>query len=243
MVIRLGTSGWTYDDWAGRFYPREVKQRDRLEYYATLFDTVELNASFYRWPSDTTFTGWHDRLPARFAMTVKGPRSLTHARRLRDPERWNEIMTRSLGRLGDRCGPLLLQLPPDLERDDDRLDRVLTVLPRDLRVAVELRHTSWLADEVLALLERHAAAYVVMSGAGLQQELRVTAPFVYVRWHGPDPDHLYRGSYDDAALEEWAGHIRSWTRDGRDVYGYFNNDQRAYAPTNALRLKEMLGQG
>ncbi len=239
MSALVGTSGWSYASWRGLFYAG-VPQRRWLEHYAAVLPTVELNASHYRWPRDTTFTGWRERLPPGFEMAVKAPRALTHARRLQAPERWAEIIGRGMHLLADRAGPLLLQLPPMMERDDDRLDLALAAMPTGTPTAVELRHPSWHVEEVFALLERHHAAYVVMSGAHLPCVLRATAPLVYVRWHGPDPDHLYAGSYREADLRWWADRIREWTSAGHDVRGYFNNDERGYAVADAQRLAQLL---
>jgi uncharacterized protein YecE (DUF72 family) len=136
---------------------------------------------------------------------------------------------------------LLVQLRPDHERDDERLDWFLARVPPWLRVAVELRHPSWHADDVFALLERRGAAYCVMSGAGLPCVLRATAPFVYVRLHGPSHDHLYAGSYSEDDLAWWADRVREWSDSGRDVYAYFNNDGHGHAVRNATRLGQLLG--
>ena len=134
-----------------------------------------------------------------------------------------------------------MQLPPTQARDDARLDFFLGLLPDWMRVAVEFRHPSWHDEAVYALLERHGAAYCVMSGAGLPCVLRATAPFVYVRLHGPDDAHLYAGSYPDADLRWWADRIGEWTRDGRDVYAYFNNDGHGHAVRNAETLRALTG--
>ncbi|WP_106850239.1 DUF72 domain-containing protein [Blastococcus sp. Marseille-P5729] len=240
MTVLLGTSGWTYDSWTGPFYPAELPARRKLEYYAQTFATVELNASYYRWPKDATFTGWRERLPEGFELTVKAPKSLTHNKKLREPERWAEIITRCMELLGDRRGPLLLQLPPNLGRDDGRLAYALSRFPDWLRIAVEFRHDSWLHEDVFALLQEHQAAYVVMSGAKLPCELKVTTDFGYVRWHGPDHEHLYGGSYSDADLRWWAERIHEWESGGVKVYGYFNNDMNGYAVENAQRLRSYL---
>jgi len=234
---RIGTSGWVYDSWRGPVYPSEVPDAKRLEFYAEhLFDTVELNASFYRWPSVTSFQSWRRRLPEGFGLTVKAPRTLTHAKRLYEPEQWIGWMKERLDILGDRLGVVLFQLPPDLERDDARLDYFLGALPSNWKVAVEFRHASWHVEEVFALLGRHGAAYVVMSGAKLPCILRATAGFAYVRFHGPDEHHLYGGSYDEASMRWWADRIREWLAQGRDVYGYFNNDWDGHAVRNGQSL-------
>lgn len=241
MTIHVGTSGWSYDHWQGVLYPAGTPVHARLAHYAPRFRTVELNCSFYRWPADTTFAGWRRRLPAGFLLTVKAPRGLTHGARLYAPERWLGRIARGLARLGDRRGMLLVQLPPGLAYDAARLGYFLGQVPAGLRVAVEFRHPSWHREEVFALLERHGAAYCVMSGAGLPCILRATAPFVYARLHGPDPHHLYAGSYADDDLRWWADRVREWRGQGREVFLYFNNDGHGHAVRNAAALRERLG--
>ena len=243
MAVHIGTSGWSYDHWDGVLYPPGTPARDRLAHYVRRFDTVELNASFYRWPRTATFASWRRRLPPGFRLSVKAPRGLTHAKRLYAPEAWVPRLTAAWHELGDRRAVLLVQLHPAHQRDDERLRFFLQQLPEWMRVAVEFRHPSWHADEVFDLLERHGAAYVVMSGAGLPCVLRATAPFVYVRLHGPDREHLYAGSYPAADLQWWAGRIGEWRAQGREVYAYFNNDGHGHAVRNAGRLEELLGAG
>ena len=238
--VQIGTSGWSYDHWAEVLYPPGLPTARRRDVYVSRFDTVELNASFYRWPRERTFAAWNQALPPGFTMSVKAPRGLTHARRLRDPGPWVERLARSWHALRDRRGVLLLQLHPAHERDDEVLGGFLGALPDWIRVAVEFRHPSWHDDGVLALLERHGAAYTVISGARLPCLLRATAPFVYVRWHGPSHDHLYAGSYSEADLAWWAERIREWRGQGREVFGYFNNDGEGNAVRNAVTLRAML---
>jgi len=239
MGVHIGTSGWSYNHWDGVLYPPRTPSVRRLEVYVRRFDTVELNASFYRWPRPAAFAAWRARLPEGFLMPVKAARGLTHAKRLRDPEVWIERMAAGWYELGDRRAVLLVQLRPDQQRDDDRLRYFLAHLPPWLPVTVELRHPSWNDDAVFALLAARGAAYCVMSGAGLPCLLQVTAPFVYVRLHGPDTEHLYAGSYSDDDLRWWADRIGEWAADGRDVYAYFNNDGYGYAVRNAERLRHL----
>jgi uncharacterized protein YecE (DUF72 family) len=201
----------------------------RLAVYVEEFDTVELNASFYRWPKDATFEGWRRRLPDGFTMSVKAQRGLTHYRRLRSPEPWVERFERCWTALGDRREALLVQLHPELERDDERLDHFLELMPDWIPVAMELRHPSWDDEAVYTLLEQHGAAYVVMGGAGL-----------YIRMHGPPQDSIYAGSYTDDELAQWAGRIAEWHDEGRRVLVYFNNDLGGHAIHNARKLKELL---
>ncbi|MDT5093997.1 MAG: hypothetical protein QOH60_3360 [Mycobacterium sp.] len=240
-MIRIGTSGWSYDHWMGLLYPERTPVAKRLALYTAEFNTVELNASFYRWPKDATFAGWRERLPDGFTMSVKAHRGLTHFRRLKSPEAWVERFERCWRELGDRREMLLVQTHPQQQRDDARLDAFLALMPDWIPVAVELRHPSWDDDAVYELLQRHRAAYVVMSGAGLPCVLRATANTVYVRMHGPDVESLYAGSYSDADLQWWADRIAEWDGQGRDVLVYFNNDGHGYAVNNARSLRAMLG--
>ncbi|UWX97829.1 DUF72 domain-containing protein [Arthrobacter zhaoxinii] len=239
MSIHIGTSGWAYNHWRNVLYPKGVPARVWLEKYASEFDTVEFNGSFYRWPREEAFAAYRDRLPEGYVFSVKAPRGLTHGRKLRDPDEWIGRIERCFTALGDRSGVFLLQLSPDMERDDGRLDYLLAKLPDTIRVTVEFRHDSWNHEEVFRLLERHGAAYTVMSGAHLPCMLRATAPFVYVRLHGPNPEQLYVDSYTEEDLQWWAARIREWNSAGKDVYAYFNNDLEGHAVRNARRLREL----
>lgn len=239
--VRVGTSGWSYDHWRGPLYPPGTTAARRLEVYADAFDTVELNTSFYHWPRAESFRSWAERAGPGFLFTVKAPRGLTHTRRLRDPQRWTARLAEGMSALGRQAGPLLLQLPPDAQRDDTRLDDLLAAMPAGVQAAVELRHRSWVHDDVFALLERRGAAYVVLSGAGMPCELRATSPLVYVRFHGPDPERLYVGGYSDADLDWWAARIAQWRASGHEVLSYFNNDGEGHAVFDARRLRERCG--
>jgi uncharacterized protein YecE (DUF72 family) len=241
MTVHIGTSGWSYPHWDGVLYPPGTTPARRRDVYVERFGTVELNASFYRWPPERTFAGWRERLPEGFLMCVKAPRGLTHARRLAEPEQWAERIADRWRALGPKAGMLLAQLHPAHERDDARLDAFLGALHPAIPVAVEFRHASWHVDPVFAILERHGAAYCVMSGARLPCILRATARTVYVRMHGPDAEHLYGGSYSDADLAWWADRIREWEAAGHEVLAYFNNDGEGHAVRNARTLRSFLG--
>ncbi len=238
--MHVGTSGWSYAHWTGVLYPEGIRPRERLERYLPHFRTVELNASYYRWPKDAAFDRYRKRLPDGFTMSVKAPSLLTHVGRLFRPEAWIARVAGGLARLGPRRGPLLVQLSPRFPPDHARLAWFLAHVPPWLRVAVELRHPAWHTEETLALLARHRAAYCVMSGAGLPCVLRATTDFVYARLHGPDPHHLYGGSYSEADLRWWADRVGEWSASGRDVFVYFNNDGDGNAVRNAARLRALV---
>ena len=239
-MIWIGTSGWSYDHWTGVLYPPELPPRERLATYVRQFRTVEVNSTFYRWPRPATFAGWRRRLPEDFVLAVKAPRGLTHGARLYAPERWIGRIVAGIHELGARRGPLLVQLPPDLPYDWARLAYFLALLPPWLHVACEFRHPSWHREETFALLERHGAAYCVMSGANLPCTLRATSQTAYLRLHGPDPYHLYAGSYPDDDLRWWADRLREWSAQGHTVYAYFNNDGDGNAVRNAAHLRGLL---
>ncbi|MFO0959238.1 MAG: DUF72 domain-containing protein [Isosphaeraceae bacterium] len=241
MSLHIGTSGWSYDHWIGLLYPREATSLERLDAYARRFDSVEVNNTFYRWPRDEVFATWRERLPEGFVVSAKASRGLTQFRKLNDPLPWLERMESGLVRLGEKRGVTLFQLPPHFPSDPDRLDRFLAALPREHRYAVEFRHPTWAVEETFRLLERYGVAYCVMSGANLPCILRATAPFVYVRLHGPDHHHLYAGSYPDDGLRWWADRIGEWRSQGRDIYAYFNNDGHGNAVRNARRLQDFIG--
>lgn len=241
MVTSIGTAGWSYDHWEPELYPPGLPAADRLARYAAAFSTVELNSSFYRWPRPAAFAAWRRRLPDGFRLSVRAPRGLTHGKRLYAPEAWAARIAACWHELGSKRAVLLVQLPPAQARDDARLAYFLQSLPGWMRVAVELRHPSWQHEDVFTLLERRAAGYCVMSGAGLPCILRATADFAYVRMHGPDQHHLYAGSYGNDSLHWWADRIREWEHLGKDVFVYFNNDGHANAVRNAGTLRALLG--
>jgi uncharacterized protein YecE (DUF72 family) len=240
-TARVGTSGWSYDHWQGILYPHGASSAARLRHYIGRYDTVEVNSSYYRWPRDETFAGWRQKVPEGFRFSVKAPRPLAHMWRLSAPDRWFERIEGGLGRLGDRLGVFLVQLPAHFRYDPARLSGFLRRMPERFPLALEFRDPSWNREDVFVALESRGAAYCVMSGAGLPCVLRATAPFVYVRLHGPDPHHLYGGSYSEDDLRWWAERIREWEAQRRTVWAYFNNDWEGNAVRNADTLKRLLG--
>jgi uncharacterized protein YecE (DUF72 family) len=240
MEVHVGTSGWTYTSWKGTFYPADLRAKDRLDFYAERFDTVELNGSHYRWPKDSTMEGYRDQLPDGFRMAVKASRYLTHFRKLRDPQDWCGWITSTMDALGDRAGPLLVQLPADLPRDDELLAGFLDCLPERVHVAVEPQHESWLDDGVFDLLDRHGAGFVVSVIAGREPVLRAAGRLAYMRFHNADPNERYGGSFSDEELSRWPARLDGLTDGERPAYVFFNNDNHGYAPANAATLKARL---
>jgi uncharacterized protein YecE (DUF72 family) len=233
----VGTSGWQYGHWRGVLYPPDVPMRLWLEWYADRFPTVENNNAFYRLPSHETFESWRDRVPPGFVMAVKASRFLTHIKRLKDPEEPVERLMAAAGGLGRKLGPILLQLPPTMRVDSERLDACLRRFPRSVRVAVEPRHASWWCDPVRDVLSERGATLCWSDRLGRPQSpLWRTAEWGYLRLHeggaGPWPE------YGDAALRSWLRRLGEAWDDG-DVYVYFNNDPNGAAVRNAVRFAEL----
>jgi uncharacterized protein YecE (DUF72 family) len=239
--LRIGCSGWSYKDWKGPFYPREVKDKDRLEYYATRFDTAEINASFYRLPSESMVEGWARRPPQGFTFAWKVSRYITHNKKLKDCADSVALVFGRMAPLGDRYGPALVQLPPQLRRNDDRLAGFLQLLPKGRRHTVEFRHESWYAPQVLQILGDFDAALCISDHHAAPAPWEVTASWVYVRGHGPGG--RYHGRYPEADLRAWAERIANWRAVGRDVYAYFDNDIKSAAPFDAETLLRLTGNG
>jgi uncharacterized protein YecE (DUF72 family) len=237
-----GTSGWQYRDWRGAFYPPGVPQRRWLEYYAARFATVENNGTFYRLASRDTFVSWRDRLPVDFVMAVKASRYLTHVRRLRDPGEPVKRLVDAAGGLGDRLGPVLLQLPPDLRAVPGLLRDCLRQFPAAVRVAVEPRHESWWTEEVRDVLgaANAALAWADRRGSALAPLWR-TADWGYLRLH--EGEGVPWPRYTPAALGAWAGRIAATWEADRDVYVYFNNDQGGAAPRDAASFAAAVARG
>jgi uncharacterized protein YecE (DUF72 family) len=235
----IGTSGWSYRHWRGPFYPKDMsKGSDQLRFYALRFDTVEVNGTFYRLIEADTFRRWREETPPGFVFACKGSRFLTHMKRLKDPGQGVRRFFERVEALEDKLGPIVFQLPGRFKPDRARLAAFIDALPPAHRYAFEFRDPAWFEPEILEVLTAHAVALCLYEFAGQAAPLEVTADFVYIRLHGPDGP--YQGSYTDAALQTWAKRIRGWTKDGLDVYCYFDNDDRAFAPQNALRLREIL---
>jgi uncharacterized protein YecE (DUF72 family) len=233
--IRIGTSGWIYKSWRGAFYPQKLPQNRWFEHYSREFDTVEINATFYRLPTQAAVARWREAAPDGFVFAWKASRFITHMKRLLDAEASLERVFAPMAALGDRQGPVLFQLPPQMGPDLDRLGRFLDQLPQGRRHVLEVRHPGWYVDAVFRLLEAHGVALCTSDHHHAPAPWVATADFVYVRGHGPQG--RYDGSYTDETLATWAQRIEAWAAEGRDVYAYFDNDIDCAAPGDAARLK------
>jgi uncharacterized protein YecE (DUF72 family) len=238
--ILIGTSGWSYASWRGPFFPREVMVKHHLQFYATQFSTAELNGVFYRTPTIEAVRGWRDNTPGNFVFAWKASKFITHWKRLTDKSRNSLALLESRLRiLGPKAGPVLLQLPPMFTANYDRLASFLRLLQARRRYAFEFRHPSWYQPAVLRLLREHDISLCLSDHHDAPAPWQVTASFVYVRGHGPGG--RYKGHYSDRTLRSWARDIAKWKRGGRDVYVYFDNDQKSAAPADALRLMKLTG--
>jgi uncharacterized protein YecE (DUF72 family) len=239
--IRIGTSGYHYKHWVGRYYPAGTKPAQMLEHYLRDFDTVELNNTFYQLPNESTFDNWREATPPDFLYAVKGSRFITHMIKLKDAQRGLTNFLPRAERLGSKLGPILWQLPPGWKVNVERLEEFLQVLPPEHRYTFELRNETWMTDEVYEVLRRYNAAFCIYELAGYQSPMEITADWTYIRLHGPT-HFKYQGSYSDAQLSEWAARIRTWSRKMKAIYVYFDNDDSAYAVENALTLRRLLGK-
>jgi uncharacterized protein YecE (DUF72 family) len=238
--VRVGTSGWQYDDWGGgAFYPEGLGKTGWLAYYATRFPTVEVNATFYRLARLEAVRRWREQTPAGFQFAVKGSRFVTHNLNLTRPREALRRFFEPLQPLLPVTPLVLWQLPPRWNKNTERLDAFLTALPDGPRYAVEFREASWLAEDVFEVLDRHGAAHVWVSSRTTPADFTPTGGFVYVRFHGLEEG--YRYDYSRQELEPWAARLREAAGAGRDAYAYFNNDWEATAPRNAATLVELLG--
>ncbi|MBU3957338.1 DUF72 domain-containing protein [Patescibacteria group bacterium] len=244
--VWIGTSGFSYPHWGkGVFYPPDLPQRDWFLYYTKQFDTVELNVSFYRLPKKETFVNWREKAGPKFVFAVKGSRFITHIKRLKDCQepvkRFFEAASLLLGdRTSHQVGPrqvVLWQLPPRYKANLERLSQFLKLLPKNWRHTFEFRNESWLTDEIYKILKKHKAAIVFQDNPGWPITEKITADFVYLRFHGKT--HLYSSCYTENELKEWAKKIKNWQKEGLDCYAYFNNDALGYAVENAQALKQL----
>lgn len=229
MEIRVGTSGYSYKEWKGAFYPEKLPGSEMLRFYVTQFDTVEINNTFYRMPDEKMLASWRDDTPPGFTFSMKAPRRISHIKRLRDCEQDVVEFVRRAGTLGDKCGPLLFQLPPFMKADVALLDEFLACAPAGPRYAFEFRHDSWLNDTVYESLRKHDTMLCVAETDDLHVPLVATASVGYLR--------LRELHYDDERLRGWAQRIASqpWTR----AYVYFKHEDEALGPKFARRFTEL----
>jgi uncharacterized protein YecE (DUF72 family) len=236
--IHVGTSGWSYRHWAGPFYPEHLSPDRYLDFYAKRFAAVEINSTFYRLPEHKTLAAWRDRTPEGFVFACKASQYITHMKKLKDPQDSLARLFRAMDGLGEKLGPILFQMPPRWHVNLQRLADFLSVLPGNYRYAFEFRDESWFSAGVHDLLEKNGAATCFYDLNGRVSPLQVTGSFIYVRLHGPDGP--YCGKYNQKTLMEWADRLLAWQSEGREVFCFFDNDEKAYAAADAGRLLGMV---
>ncbi len=236
--VFLGTSGWTYDHWKNVFYPEIIPKKQWFEFYCSHFSTVELNASFYRIPTLKAVEGWKLRSPVHFRFAVKMSRLITHVRKLKNCEHELEWFFSVFAPLEKKIAVYLVQLPPNLKFDPDRLLSFSKLLPSHYHFAFEFRNATWYNDDTITLLKKLKYSFCIHDMGGLATEKVVTSPLIYIRFHGFDS--LYGGDYPDEHLRQWADWIKSQIVLGKNVLGYFNNDIGGFAVKNCQRLRKMI---
>ncbi len=237
--IWIGTSGWHYDDWRGRFYPAELSTGEWLGYYSRRFHTAEINNSFYRLPKPETWRKWRATVTAGFLFSVKAHRLITHQKKLKNSTGYLENFLEHADLLGDRLGPVLFQLPPTWHANAERLAAFVERLPAGRHV-FEFRHESWLAEKILDVLRDHGIAFCCYDMPGRKWPIHATARFGYMRFHGAGQEK-YAGRYHRNTLRRWARILGHLAQDVNELFIYFNNDYRAHAIDNARTLRELLG--
>ncbi|MBA2369760.1 MAG: DUF72 domain-containing protein [Candidatus Protochlamydia sp.] len=237
MAIHIGTSGWSYNHWKENFYPPKLKTTKWLDYYASVFSTVEINTTFYRMPLITTIQNWHEQVPSHFTFSIKASRYITHQKKLKD-------CAESLTRLYDniqyfksKAGVVLFQLPPSFKLNQERLIEFIAFLNHEYQYVFEFRHPTWFCDDIYALLTKNKIALCITDLNGALSPEVITGPFTYIRLHGPKK--AYQGSYGGAQLNAWKRKIEKWDSSGLGVYCYFDNDEKGYAIQDAMQLQKM----
>lgn len=237
--VLIGTSGWHYSSRNGPFFPRGLSAKEHLCFYASQFSTTELNGVFYRTPTEEAVKRWREQTPDGFVFAWKASKFITHWKRLSDrSENSLELLENRVSLLGNKAGPILFQLPPQFECNEDRFCSFLKMLSPKRRYVSEFRHPSWYATRILRMLSDDNIALCISDHANAPSPWKRTADFVYIRGHGPGG--RYKGHYKSATLAQWHQKITNWRKRGHDVFVYFDNDQKSAAPLDGQRLKSML---
>ncbi|MGY5850183.1 DUF72 domain-containing protein [Salegentibacter sp. F14] len=234
MKVHIGCSGWNYRGWKGQFYPEQLPQKQWLQYYSGIFNTVEINSTFYRFPRDSTLIKWKETVPDAFKITLKGSRYITHMKKLHDVEQSLEKFYNAAYLLGDKKSCILWQLPPGLHRNDEKLESFCKLLNPDFTNVIEFRHHSWFDHQVYRLLSKYNLVFCAISSPVFPEELIVTGKIAYIRFHGKGKK-WYDYDYSREELLSWYKKIIHSDID--EVYAYFNNDLGASAPENARMLR------
>lgn len=237
-MLRIGASGWVYQHWMQRFYPDRLPREQQLAFYAQHFSTVEVNFSFYRLPTQSTFATWHEQTPDDFLFAVKASRYLTHLKKLKDPQEPLARLIDAACGLQEKLAVILFQFPPNWQLDVDRLEAFLEVLQSypNYRYTMEFRHSSWLTPQVYQQLERAQVALCLPISPTVPLDVRLTTAWTYLRFHQGQQSV----AYSESELIEWAKQIQGFLSQNVDVYAYFNNDAEGYALQNGHDLEQFI---
>lgn len=241
----IGCSGFSYKDWVGSFYPENVHKKDFLSYYARFFNTVEINTTFYEWPTKSQIVAWNNKVSKNFKFSFKMPRIISHEKKLayaeKDVFKFVDLLEPVIR--ANKLGVILVQLPPSMGVNIKKLKSFLEILPKHIKFAIEFRRQSWLTERTFVLLKDFQVAYVIVDEPLLPPITKITADFTYIRFHGKGKKIWYYYNYSEEELKNWAGKIKDITAHVKEIYIYFNNHFRGYAPKNALLLRKILGVG
>jgi uncharacterized protein YecE (DUF72 family) len=236
--IYISTSGWSYKHWDNVFYPSNLKKANQLQYYNSLFNTIEINNSFYRQPKPENYANWESIVDSSFKFSVKANRYFTHLKKLKVSQHDIEDFLKGVDCLNEKLGPILFQLPPKWNINPERFESFLAMLPNNYRYVFEFRNHSWYHSSIYELLKKYNCAFCIYELDGHLSPIELTADFLYIRLHGPGAK--YQGSYTKKTLRKWANVCLSEQKKGRDVFIYFDNDQNGYAAFNALEIEKMI---
>jgi len=232
----IGTSGWNYEHWLKRFYPKKLPQKQWLEFYSKYFNTVEINMTFYRWPKSSFFASWYKRTPKGFKFTIKATRLITHIKKLKNVGKLVKDFYKLVDRLKEKLACILWQLPPNFkptEANIQRLEKFLKFLNKKYRNVIEFRHESWWQEKIYRLLRKHNVCFCIVSGIGMPEKIVVTSKIAYFRFH----EGKNSGCYSASQLRDYSNKMKKIKVS--EVYAYFNNDSSAYAVKNAIQLKKL----
>jgi len=233
----IGTSGFNYRHWKGKFYPKEISQKDWLSFYSKNFNTVEINYSFYRWPSQKTIKRWYESSPENFKFTLKAPRTITHIRQIKNTEKWVKNFYKLSSLLKEKFGCILFQLPPKMGFDlknFEKLKKFLKSLDRKKENVIEFRDESWWNEEIYNLLEEQNVCFCIVNGLGMPKDIILTSNIAYFRFHGAH----YSTCYSKREMKDYASEMKKLKV--KKIFAYFNNDAMAFAVRNANELKNFI---
>ena len=239
--VYIGTSGYSYQHWKSRFYPKGLSASKWLEFYSRHFDTIELNYTFYRLAPKKTFEAWYEKTPKNFKFVIKGSRFITHIKRLKSCSKPLREFFKRAGGLKEKLTCCLWQLPPSFKCDLERLDKFIKLLKNNYSFCLhsfEFREKSWFNPQTYSILDKNNISLCIADSPDFKTPGELTSSFIYLRFHGGTI--LYGSQYSDKELKSWAGKSKKWLKKKKLLFAFFNNDAKAFAVKNALRFKELL---